>query len=93
MIDLEFENYHECTFTDIHVKEKYEVNQWTHFVIAFSGDVPKELVDPEALVILSGQSILQVVLRDEGCDCHLFQFTENEKKQFEEWVQQNVLVN
>ncbi|NEU32350.1 hypothetical protein GN156_16495 [bacterium LRH843] len=47
------------------------------------------LKDADALVI-TGKSgeILQIILREEGCDSPLFQFTENEKKQISEWFKQ-----
>ncbi|WP_062047099.1 hypothetical protein [Bacillus sp. JCM 19034] len=94
MIDLEFKSYDECTLSNFELIDSYDVNHWTHYVIRFSGNIPKELIDPEALVIASSdQTILQIVLRDEGCDCHLFQFTETEKRQLEKWMEENVLLN
>ncbi|MFD2511353.1 hypothetical protein [Halalkalibacter alkalisediminis] len=89
MIDLTFEKYSECNLSELKIVDSYSVHQWEHFVVAFEGEVPSELQEPEALVIV-GESgnVLQVILREEGCDSPLFQFTENEKKQIIDWFEQ-----
>ncbi len=89
MIDLQFEQYSECKLTDLKLLESFHVQHWMHYVVQFNGEIPDELIEPEALVIV-GESgdILQIVLREEGCDSPLFQFTENEKKQIKEWFYQ-----
>ena len=89
MIDLTFENYHECYFSNLKIVDSYSVQQWEHVIVTLEGEVPIELQEPEALVIV-GESgnVLQVILREEGCDSPLFQFTENEKKQIIDWFEQ-----
>ncbi|GAE36515.1 hypothetical protein [Halalkalibacter akibai] len=89
MIDLTFEKYSECKLENFKIVDSYRVQQWIHFIVSFRGDVPAELVEPEALVITGESgSVLQVILREEGCDSPLFQFTDNEKKQIIEWFKQ-----
>ncbi|WP_332631481.1 hypothetical protein [Halalkalibacter flavus] len=88
MIDLTFEKYTECTFSNLRIIDSYNVQQWKHYIVTFEGNTPEGLQEPEALVIV-GQSndILQIILREEGCDSPLFQFTENEKNQISNWFQ------
>ncbi|ARK30737.1 hypothetical protein [Halalkalibacter krulwichiae] len=91
MIDLTFEKYSECKLRNFEIIDSYSVQQWKHFVVTFDGDVPDELEEPEALIIVgeSGE-VLQVILREEGCDSPLYQFTESEKKQLIGWfIQQD----
>ncbi|MDT8860619.1 hypothetical protein N0O92_10270 [Alkalihalobacillus sp. MEB130] len=91
MIDLTFEKYTECTLENLQLVDSYDVQHWTHYVVTFKGEIPEELQDPEALVIVEGdKTILQIVLREEGCDSPLFQFTENEKIQIADWFQSTV---
>ncbi|WP_332694687.1 hypothetical protein [Halalkalibacter lacteus] len=88
MIDLTFENYSECTLTNLQIIDSFPMQQWMHYVVTFEGNIP-ELQEPEALVIV-GESgcILQIILREEGCDSPMFQFTENEKAQITKWFEQ-----
>ncbi|MDV2683743.1 hypothetical protein RYX56_05055 [Alkalihalophilus lindianensis] len=92
MIDLTFEKYTEAKFTDLKLVETYELQLWMHHVVAFEGEnIPSDLVDPEALLITNQDGeVLQVILREEGCDSPLFQFTENEKEQLKEWFNESV---
>jgi hypothetical protein len=89
MIDLTFEKYSECKLKNFKLVDSYPVQQWNHYVISFEGEIPSELQEPEALVI-AGESgtVLQVILREEGCDSPMFQFTELEKKQIIEWFEE-----
>ncbi|WP_088105312.1 hypothetical protein [Halalkalibacter urbisdiaboli] len=89
MIDLFFETYQECQLTNMKIVDSYPVQQWQHYIVSFSSDaLPAELEDPEALIIFSEfGNVLQVVLREEGCDSPHFQFTELEKKQLTDWIQ------
>ncbi|WP_227938141.1 hypothetical protein [Alkalihalobacillus deserti] len=88
MIDLTFEKYSECKLNNLKIVDSYSVQQWEHYIVSFEGEVPNELQEPEALIIV-GESgnVLQVVLREEGCDSPLFQFTESEKKQILDWFE------
>jgi hypothetical protein len=63
-----------------------------HHVVSFEGEnIPSDLVDPEALLITNQDGeVLQVILREEGCDSPLFQFTENEKEQLKKWFNETV---
>ncbi|TWI59216.1 hypothetical protein [Halalkalibacter nanhaiisediminis] len=89
MIDLTFEQYSECKLENMKIINSFEVQNWTHYIVQFEGNIPNQLEDPEALVI-TGESgnILQIVLQEEGCDSPLFQFTESEKKQIKDWFYQ-----
>ncbi|ERN53462.1 MULTISPECIES: hypothetical protein [Alkalihalophilus] len=91
MIDLTFETYTEAAFSSMTLVETYEMQNWLHHVIKFEGSgIPENLIDPEALIITNHEgNILQIVLREEGCDSPLFQFTENEKSQLEKWFNEN----
>jgi hypothetical protein len=88
LIDLNFERYSELTFTNLHLLNSYEVQQWIHCIVGFSAEeMPTDLKDPEALVILNKEKqILQVVLYEEGCDSPNYQFTDNEKQQITAWL-------
>ncbi|MCM3760759.1 hypothetical protein M3212_08155 [Alkalihalobacillus oceani] len=92
MIDLQFEQYREGKLDGFRLVDSYPVRQWTHYIARFSGtDLPEQLQDPEALIIAneSGE-VLQIVLREEGCDSPLFQFTETEKKQITAWFHREI---
>ncbi|MGO4888343.1 hypothetical protein ACJ2A9_11335 [Anaerobacillus sp. MEB173] len=88
MIDLNFERYSETNLTNFKLVHSYQEQEWTHCIVTFSADnMPSDIVDPEALVILNkNQEVLQVVLYEEGCDSPNYQFTENEKQQIINWI-------
>ncbi|BAB05936.1 hypothetical protein P4475_11270 [Halalkalibacterium halodurans] len=87
MIDLNFERYTEATLTNFAIVRTYEIQHWTHVVVSFQCDaMPEDIIDPEALLILSESGdVLQVVLYEEGCDSPNYQFTELEKEQLIRW--------
>ncbi|MBU8907644.1 hypothetical protein [Desertibacillus haloalkaliphilus] len=88
MIDLNFEKYTEMTLTDFQLKDSYDVQQWTHCIVRFMCDnMPEDIEDPEALVILNQENdVLQISLYEEGCDSPNYQFTDGEKKQITNWL-------
>ncbi|MDQ0253135.1 hypothetical protein J2S74_000507 [Evansella vedderi] len=89
MIDLNAEKYIETTFTNLHLKDTYLMQHWIHCIIGFSSsEMPNDMEDPEILVILDEESkeILQVILREEGCDSPNYQLTTNEKEQIKQWL-------
>ncbi|MCM3713980.1 hypothetical protein M3202_07765 [Alkalihalobacillus oceani] len=92
MIDLQFEQYRECKLDGFNLVDSYPVQQWTHYVARFSGaDLPEQLLEPEALIIANDTGeVLQIVLREEGCDSPMFQFTETEKKQITAWFDEEI---
>ncbi|WP_100372935.1 hypothetical protein [Bacillus sp. FJAT-45037] len=91
MIDLTFERYTETTFTTLKLVETYSLQNWDHHILSFGGEgIPNDLIDPEALLITNQDGdVLQVILREEGCDSPLFQFTETEKEQLKKWFVDN----
>ncbi|WP_413381191.1 hypothetical protein [Alkalihalobacillus sp. 1P02AB] len=89
MIDLNFEKYKEFALKPLKIVREEQIQYWNHYVIQFeTNDLPDDLVEPEALLIVNqDKEVLQVVLLEEGCDCANYQFTENEKKQLINWFQ------
>ncbi len=88
MIDLQFEKYQEVELKKLVLTDSYSVGHWLHHRISFSTEeVQGELNDPEALLITdqATNTVIQVVLLEEGCDSANFQFTEKEKEQLTAW--------
>lgn len=91
MIDLLFNQFSECTFCSIRERKRSRKGQWTNLELEFKIESKLTIftqLNVSALLILNKQyEILQIIVVEEGNISERYQFTQNEKKQLQNFYQ------
>ncbi|WP_408007467.1 hypothetical protein ACJROX_22635 [Pseudalkalibacillus sp. A8] len=82
MIQYGLGEYSPWVFSDVHV-DLMEEDRWKNLHLSFDlkkGEIPEGLTDPSLLVVADGDTVMEIVLLNEGCDSE-YKLTDLEKEQ------------
>ncbi|WP_257349614.1 hypothetical protein [Pseudalkalibacillus decolorationis] len=94
MIQIGLGEYSHWVFSQINVN-LIEESHWRNVYISFElekGSIPEGLSDPSILVVIDEDTVMDIVLQNEGCDCE-YKLTDLEKEQLTKLLTEKKLLN
>ncbi len=82
MIQYGLGDYSHWVFSNVYV-DVLEEDRWKNLHLSFElekGEIPEGLTDPSLLVVMDGDTVMEIVLLNEGCDSE-YKLTDLEKEQ------------